>query len=542
MTSRNRALRLAAAVVCVVATGAGLTSANAGAVARPHGMRVVTGLAPRMHGLGSAGGPGHGYSKGVRYRPGSRAASDARQALAHPAAAGTSGPTGTRLEDFNGVSSRDSEVTNYDQRFEPPDQGLCAGNGFVIEAVNSAYAIYTTGGKRIRGPFNINDLFNVGGEEFTSDPRCYYDPTTHRWFATIIFLNDSFTSGDILVAVSRSSDPTGLWMQYQFNTDDPGGDGCPCFGDQPRMGIDRNNIYLSADEFSINGPEYNGGEIFAVAKSDLISGANAVHFVQYSHLSSGGSLALGIEPALSSGNPGAEFFLNSLDPNGTTDNRIGVWALTHGDLVASGGTPQLSTIVINSETYGRPPAAQQKGSTSTLDSGDDRMQQVQDIRGRVWGELTTSVTVPGDPQPRSGAAWFTVNPTVTNGAITNAVITRQGYVVKKGNDIIYPALQADHAGRAAMVFTLTGPDRYPSAAYAVLPATGDSFGPVQVAASGTGPYDPNATRWGDYSFASLEPAADVVWLATEYVPPVSSQTSTRTRNWGTRVIEVGLAS
>ena len=33
---------------------------------------------------------------------------------------------------------------------------------------------------------------------------------------------------------------------------------------------------------------------------------------------------------------------------------------------------------------------------------------------------------------------------------------------------------------------------------------------------------------------------DAAWLATEYIPPVSSQTTTRTRNWGTRVLKVRL--
>lgn len=112
--------------------------------------------------------------------------------------------------------------------------------------------------------------------------------------------------------------------------------------------------------------------------------------------------------------------------------------------------------------------------------------------------------------------------------------------MKSGNDVIYPALQAGAAGRAPMVFTLTGPGRFPSAAYANLSSNSNTFGPITVAAAGTGPYDPNASRWGDYSFAVLDPQADAVWLATEYIPPRSSQTSTRARNWGTRVFEVAL--
>jgi hypothetical protein len=173
-----------------------------------------------------------------------------------------------------------------------------------------------------------------------------------------------------------------------------------------------------------------------------------------------------------------------------------VWALTHGERVASGGIPTVTTKVITSEPYGRTPGAEQKGPTSLLDSGDDRMQQTQFINGLIWGELTTGVTIPGDPVPRAGAAWFAVQPSLNNGRLSGAVVARQGYVVKSGNYMIYPALQADASGRAAMVFTLSGSGRFPSAAYATLPSSGNDFGLVTVAASGTGPYDPKATPMG----------------------------------------------
>ena len=89
------------------------------------------------------------------------------------------------------------------------------------------------------------------------------------------------------------------------------------------------------------------------------------------------------------GTPNAEFFLNSLDPTGTTDHRIGVWAMTNRTALQHGHSPVLSSTVITSETYGLPPASAQKGATSTIDSGDDRMQQTQYINGSLWGELTS---------------------------------------------------------------------------------------------------------------------------------------------------------
>src|SRR5258708_10771238 len=58
----------------------------------------------------------------------------------------------TLLSNFNGVSSHDSAVTNFGLEFEPPDQGLCVGNGFVVEPVNSAFTIYRTNGSVVTRP------------------------------------------------------------------------------------------------------------------------------------------------------------------------------------------------------------------------------------------------------------------------------------------------------------------------------------------------------------------------------------------------------
>ena len=463
-----------------------------------------------------------------------RASSSAAAALATTAAGSA------LLKNFNGVSSRDSQFTNYNLKFEPPDQGLCQGAGFVIEAVNSAYSIYRSNGTRIRGPFNINDLFNEGGKEFTSDPRCWFDPTTRTWFAVILFLNDSFTEGRLDIAVNPNPDPTGLWTIYHIDTTDLGGNGCPCFGDQPRLGIDQTNVYVTTDEFSILGPQFNGGQLYAISKADLVAGLPSIHFVHFGPLHLAGQLTGAPQPALSIGKPNAEYFLSQLDFDGKGDHRIAVFAMTGRDKVQTGGTPTLTRTIIQSEAYASPPPALQKGSTSTIDSGDDRMQQASFVNGTVWGELATAFQPAGDTKVRSAGAWFQVRPQLGNGGISAATIVRQGYVAKSGAYVIYPAVQPDAAGNAAMVFTLTGAGRFPSAAYARLASGAAAFGPPVVAAAGTGPYDKNATRWGDYSFAVPDTTTDAAWLATEYIPPISSQTTTRERNWGTRVLKVAL--
>ena len=455
-----------------------------------------------------------------------------------PGGSQLAGNAGALLQNFNGTSSLDSEKTNFGAEFEPPDQGLCVGNGFVVEPVNSAYNIYRTNGTKIAGPFNVNRLFNDGFKQFTSDPRCFYDKTTNTWFAVILFISSNSKVGRIDLSVNPTGDPTTPWTTYRINTTDPGNPGCPCFGDQPLLGIDQDNIYVSTNEFSILGPQFNGAQIYAISKSELVGLARSVHFVHFGDLRIGGAIAASVQPAISFGQPDAEYFMDSLDPNFTFNSRIGVWAMTNRQAVSQGGTPTLSHVVITSEPYGVPPPAVQKGSSSTLDSGDDRMQQVQYINGNLWGELTTAVTIPNDNAERAGAAWFEVNPHLNGQVIGGAAILKQGYVTLKGNYLIYPAIQASSAGTAAMIMTLSGKNFFPSVVYTVLQAGQTTFGPIHVAAFGTGPYFHKSTRWGDYSWAILDPNGNSFWMATEYIPPRSSQTTDGKQNWGTRVIEV----
>src|SRR5579863_6293006 len=308
---KTRWLMLGGAAVCALAMmaagGAAPAVAQASAAASRGGLAVtyypgargVARLVPRSLRPANAA-PVRAFPKGARRLPSGRFS--ATEAVPGGVAAGVAAATRSPLVSFNGVSSRDSEFTNYNLEFEPPDQGLCQGHGFVLEAVNSAYRIYRTSGKTLRGPFNINDLFNVGGKEFTSDPRCWYDAATGTWFATILFINDTSTKGALLIAVRHAPDPLGLWNEYSINTTDIA-NGCPCFGDQPRIGIDQNNLYVTDDEFSIKGPQFLGPEVWAFDKAELIAGATNLHFVRFPYLRVDGQLGLAPQPALSTGKP-----------------------------------------------------------------------------------------------------------------------------------------------------------------------------------------------------------------------------------------------
>jgi len=103
---------------------------------------------------------------------------------------------------------------------EPPDQGLCAGGGYVMEFINNALAIYDKNGTQLLPPVGSANVFAQPTTDFFSDPRCYYDAPTKRWFVQEFIVGTVNSSGQEVTpsvqfeAVSNTQDPTGSYTVF----------------------------------------------------------------------------------------------------------------------------------------------------------------------------------------------------------------------------------------------------------------------------------------------------------------------------------------
>jgi hypothetical protein len=453
------------------------------------------------------------------------------------------------LHNFDALKSLDNQNLLGFQ-VEPPDQGLCIGNGFVVEVVNMVGAVYHPDGTTVVGPFNLQNFFQeapgINGA-LISDPRCYYDAVTHTWFATVLAVPPQPSTFPppppttrVDIAINSSGDPTTPWTIYRLDTTDNGHPGCPCLPDYPIFGIDAFNIYISTTEFPLFSIGLNGAQVYAIDKLPLESHNGTVRFVQFSNLSTGGFPAFHLQPAITNGNANAEYLMNSV-PFDSLDNRLGLWALTNQQAVGKGGIPTLTTTTLTSEQYITPsPAPNPNGNN--LGTDDTGLLSLQYSNGTLWAGLNTALFISGDPVSRDGAAWFAVRPSVSSTGGVSGGIVEQGYVASPGQYVIYPAIASSPDGNTVMVFTVTGRSTLPSAAYAVLSKGASSFGPVTIAAAGATTDNGFscgglvfACRWGDYSAAVVDPGSTNVWVATEYIPVIGSSLA----NWGTRIFEVG---
>ena len=467
----------------------------------------------------------------------------------------------TLLHNFSGLAGKDNaKIAGV--LVHPPDQGLCVGHDASItgnpevefELINLVVAEYNVNGVvqtstlMPSGKESLNNFFNepgipfLGGE-LTSDPRCIYDkPTDTFFFSVLAFCAPLFgckttESHQDLVVYNATS---GAAKEYKIDSSFHAHPGCPCLGDQPKIGVDNNAVYLSVDEFedlAAGGTIEDGADVFILSKPQLVA-QGAVNFTVFTNLAIGGIPVTALQPAISTSPTNTEFLANSFPSladgsNNPVAHTLGFWKVTGDSNVTTGNFSAVLMVgkVISSESYAFPVNAVSTGSgarrsSAFLNPDDDRLQNCQFVSGDTWCSLSTAIAIKNDPQPRDGVAWFELSP--------SGGIAAQGYVAKAGSYLIYPAIVHSASGSTGIVFTLTSASINPSAAY-VFASSGTAFGSVHIAALGASPSTDGASRWGDYSWATLDPNGTDLWMATEYVPSGFQNPIT---NFGTRIFDV----
>jgi hypothetical protein len=477
---------------------------------------------------------------------------------------------------FNGLNFFNTRFADGGNAFsvEPPDGGFCAGNGFVVEALNDVTAVYSASSHQmLKGPTSLNTFFNypfainrttgVRGPELT-DPTCLFDAGVQRWFLTVLTLDTTprgalIGTNHIDFAVSQTADPTGSWNIYSFHTEDDGTlgqpnhhcAGGPCFGDFPHIGADANGFYVTTNEFSLFGAGSTTAQIYAISKRALAAGAANPLVVHLDNLQVNGANEPGfsLAPSKVPGTHyaetlgGTQYFLSAL---AAPDNRLDIWALTNtrsldsdqpnlklvNGLVTAeafqraarssqkpGSVPLADCVNINCLGLGHDPNTEVEGQ---LDSGDTRINQLVFANGKLWSSLDTAVMVNG--QVQAGLAFFVISPKLFSTEQVGGEVLRQGYVSVANNNVTYGALGVTDSGKGVLTFTLVGQDHFPSSAF-VFVDVGHGASDIHVAAEGVGPQDgfteypfvsgQNRPRWGDYSGAVA--VGGTIWLETEYI-------------------------
>ena len=309
------------------------------------------------------------------------------------------------LLDFEGVNHLEQRLAGGGNQFsgEPPDQGLCAGNGFILETVNSALRVFNANTAAPLTPvLTLNEFYgfppafvrpNGPFGPFTFDISCHYDLDTNRWFHLAVDLEQDPVTGDftgknyIDLAVSHSGDPTGTWTVYRIpgmndgteGTPDHNCDGGPCFADFPHIGMDKYGLYITTNEFPLFADGFIGAQVYAISKAQLVALSPSITAHLFNTADDPvrpGEPGFTVWPALSpqkqfaGGGGGTEFFVSSnavFDDASADSEEIILWGLVHTQSINS-PAPDLTLhkTILDVDPYAVPSNSVQKAGTIPL--------------------------------------------------------------------------------------------------------------------------------------------------------------------------------
>ncbi|HET7759181.1 MAG TPA: hypothetical protein VFK62_04610 [Gaiellaceae bacterium] len=454
---------------------------------------------------------------------------------------------------------------------EPPDQGMCAGNGYVVEAVNDVLNVFDTSGTSVLPnntatnvvggfPRNVNHAVDLNsflgyapainrttgirGPNVT-DPSCIYDAQSQRFYVLVLTLEVVPTTGAFThvnhldLAVSQTANPTGAWNIYRIDvtndgTNTGGANPGPYLGDYPHIGADANGIYLTTNAYPWCCNGFSGAQIYALSKAQLAAGSANVNLVHIDTSgmvnapSDAGSTQPGftVWPAQSPGtqfnsdNGGTEFMLSSNAADEAThpvagtggsyvSNQVVLWSLTNTSSLNS-ATPALSldNRLIGTETYAIPPRQTQPGSGGPPGTNAPQGYCIND---------TTTVTIAG-----TGCWRLVFNPP---GPAHNEVVSRPDSNDTRMQQVVYAngkvwgaldtALNPDGGPqRAGIGWFILNPNSAKVALQGYLGATGQDFTypAIAVLPNGRGMMaftDTGNTTYPSAAYASIDANAGI---------------------------------
>src|ERR1700687_764718 len=417
----------------------------------------------------------------------------------------------------------------------PSDMALAVSPSWVVQFVNTSIAVYAKNGVLQAGyPKSATAFFGLPTGTYTTDPRGFFDWTNNR-FVFVMLTESSFSSnnvGRLMVAVSKTSNPTGGWNIFMFQVGATGA--WPAY---PTLGHDSNNwgknatrgaIYIGINQFANN---CNGGFIqnymFVIPK-DAVYNGTGMYRMWFFNFNVGGTLVDPIQaskPAQPGDRPSASYWTNTFNilwNCGAGCANMVIWSVNNVAAFTTGGAlPTVAAVIVpTTHTYFYPPSANQPGAPNSIETIDVRITgSMWYNAGRLFGSFETGVpNVPG-----AHPIWFEYHPILDgNSNITGASKELQEDCFFCGGQgtngsAYFATLQPDPENNVIMTYNYSDDNIYSEfAVNGCRVSLGDSVmnGPGFAFGIAGGLY--NQFRWGDYSATAPDltfPSAPRMWAS-----------------------------
>lgn len=403
----------------------------------------------------------------------------------------------------------------------PPDTMGAVGPNHLVSLLNSDFGVFnkSTGAVLQKIPLQSfwASLGTAAGQpaDFPFDTKVLYDPVSTRFFAVTLGGTQSPDSW-IMIAVSATSDPTGLWSKWAIDADrDNNTQLFNNWADFPGVGLDGNNLYVSANMFS-NLDSFQYSKVWVLSKPQLLSGSVSITWTEFRNPPGSD---FNMQPAQTFGAAPAEYFLYEGAASGLSMARID----------NSSGTPTwhapTAVSVAPYASVNALPGAPQSGNDNTIDTSDTRLLNVVYRASSLW----TVHTVQSPATVKTEVSWYQIDP-------GTATVLSQGRISDPTRWYYYPSIGVNQDNIAAIGFSGSSSREYVGGYYTIVRPSSGIADPVSLLKTGEAPYYKTLSgtdnRWGDYSATVVDPTDNVTfWTLQEYAQTPDPVTGAS--RWGT---------
>jgi hypothetical protein len=397
----------------------------------------------------------------------------------------------------------------------PPDPEMCAGPNHLIAVVNTVFAIYDKSGTTLVGPADLDTLFApLSGCTSLFDPNANYDEETDRF---IIGADDG---NAYCIAVTQTSDPTGIWNLYRIPTLVSGA----TLFDYPHAGVGPEGIFFGSNQFI--GNSFLESRVWAVDKTDLYAGNSSPGCV--SHSTGDDSTPW---PADYHGLPfpstGKQYFMTEVYDGAL--HTVWEWSDPFGaDTFVRAGDVDLNAAT--GVTAGFPIDAPQSGG-GLLQANDWRGQSTFYRNGNLWMSNQGIACNPGGGTVDC-VRWAEIDP--DGGGPSTPAVVQAGVFASPGEYRTFPSLAVDACDNMAIGYSKTSTSIFPGT-YVTGRLASDTPGTLQAEATlkagetNYSAFDGSPYRWGDYTGMTIDPDGETFWYLGEYS---ESASGTGSADWG----------
>ena len=414
-----------------------------------------------------------------------------------------------------------------------PDSNGAVGPDHVVVMVNGRFAVHQKSDGALLQEKDLVVFWGDSGADIGPvadysvwDPRILYDSATQRWFAVSVGAPlasiDDVMPVSLLLAVSRTTDPTQEWAGFEINTDPDNGGGNM---DYPTLGVNADGVYVAGKMLPFTWPmnKLLGIDVLVIPKSDLLAAtptiANATLFVKVPWGDESESRR-NAQPVVDLDGGGLPETL--VDFSATSPKARPITMQINGPITAPTLGERRTVAKVRPTSMSWPVSADQPGDKPNLYVGMGSSGSAVKRNGTIWAVQNLL----GEKYGNDAIRWLRIDPE------QNKVI-ESGVIEHPDLDLSYPSIAVNDHDDVVIGVSGSSETQYGSA-YALAGQTLGGvtfFGDLELLVPGVADYYINAadyfpgagTRngWNDYTTTVVDPSdPHTFWTFQEYVSAV----------------------